>query len=144
MASWLACRCCIFFCALLGTFRLLHTIANMAKDEHGAAPSPEVKELGYDGGDSQVDVHIPQQYWGTAADQHDMHVLGKRQVLRRNFNGITMLGFSSMVMVAWEALLVVIVYPLLDGGPPNVFWGLIIAPIGMTFVYLSLAEMASM
>lgn len=55
-----------------------------------------------------------------------------------------MLGFASMVMVAWEALLVVVQFPLLDGGSACLFWGLILAPIGLTFVYMSIAELASM
>ena len=88
--------------------------------------------------------HIPEKYRGTSADKHDMAVLGKKQVLRRNFGLITMMGFASMVMVAWEAILVVITFTLTDGGPAAVFWALIIAPIGLSFVYLSLGEMASM
>ncbi|KAK4497668.1 hypothetical protein PRZ48_010321 [Zasmidium cellare] len=87
---------------------------------------------------------VPEKYRGTVADRHDMQVLGREQVLRRNFKSITIMGFASMVMVAWEALLVIVQYPLLDGGPPCIFWGLIIAPIGLTFVYASIAELASM
>lgn len=46
--------------------------------------------------------------------------------------------------MAWEALLVIVQYPLLDGGPPALAWGLIIAPVGLSFVYASIAELASM
>lgn len=73
-----------------------------------------------------------------------MVVLGKKQVLRRNFKFITMLGFASTVLVAWEILPVLSVYALQDGGTAVVFWGLIVGLFGMTFVYASLAEMASM
>lgn len=55
-----------------------------------------------------------------------------------------MLGFASTVMVAWEILPVISVYALQDGGTPIIFWGLVAGIIGMTFVYASLAEMASM
>ena len=44
--------------------------------------------------------HVPEKYRGTSADEHDMSVLGKKQVLRRNFNFITMLGFASTVFAA--------------------------------------------
>jgi len=44
---------------------------------------------------------VPDRYRGTAADQHDMAMLGHKQVLRRNFSFVTMLGFSSTVLVAW-------------------------------------------
>ena len=117
----------------------------MSKDEFSFAETGKVDDFGgYDGDNVVVSSHIPEKYRGTAADQHDMKMLGKKQVLRRNFKSITMLGFASMVMVAWEALLVIVSYPLLDGGTPCLFWGLFIAPIGLTFVYLSLAELASM
>jgi len=48
------------------------------------------------------------------------------------------------VLVAWEMLPVLSVYALQDGGTAIVFWALIAGVIGMTFVYTSLAEMASM
>ena len=115
----------------------------MSKVESKVAESPE-DFGGYDGDDGVVSTNVSEKYRGTAADQHDMRVLGKKQVLRRNFKGITMLGFASMVMVAWEALLVIVPYPLQDGGTACIFWGLFIGPIGLTFVYLSLAELASM
>lgn len=48
------------------------------------------------------------------------------------------------VLVAWEMLPVLSVYALQDGGTPIVFWALIAGVLGMTLVYTSLAEMASM
>lgn len=48
---------------------------------------------------------LPQKYRGTPADQKDMRVLGKKQVLRRNFRFATMVGFASTVIVSWEILL---------------------------------------
>ena len=56
--------------------------------------------VNYNGEKVFEDTNVPEKYRGTAADQHDMAVLGKKQVLRRNFNFITMLGFASTVMVA--------------------------------------------
>ena len=87
---------------------------------------------------------VPAKYRGTRNDKNDMATLGRTQVLRRNFKIPTMLGFASTVLVAWEILPVISVYALEDGGTPIIFWGLIAGVIGMTFVYASLAEMASM
>ncbi|KAI9706796.1 MAG: hypothetical protein M1820_004767 [Bogoriella megaspora] len=87
---------------------------------------------------------VPKEYRGTAADAYDMAVMGKKQVLRRNFSFKTMIAFTSTVMVAWEILLVVSSFALIDGGKPMLFWGVIVGLFGMTFVYASLAEMASM
>ncbi|KAK4956191.1 hypothetical protein LTR10_005712 [Elasticomyces elasticus] len=58
---------------------------------------------------------VPAKYRGTDADKDDMVVLGRVQVLRRNFNFPTMLGFASTVLVAWEILPVISVYALEDG-----------------------------
>jgi choline transport protein len=38
---------------------------------------------------------IPEKYKGTRVDQDDMILLGKKQVLRRNFKFTTILGFAS-------------------------------------------------
>jgi len=38
---------------------------------------------------------VPEKYQGTRADQDDMVLLGKKQVLRRNFKFTTILGFAS-------------------------------------------------
>ena len=87
---------------------------------------------------------VPEQYRGTYTAQHDMAMLGKKQVLRRNFKLVTMLGFASTVMVAWEILPVISVYALTDGGTAIIFLGLVAGLLGMSCVYASLAEMASM
>lgn len=88
--------------------------------------------------------HVPQKYAGTDFDKHDMSMLGKKQVLRRQFKFSTMLGFASTVMVAWEFILIVSPFSLANGGTPAVFWGLIMSPIVLLPVYASLAEVASM
>lgn len=49
------------------------------------------------GEDSSSVPCVPEKYRGTAADKHDMQVLGREQVLRRNFRSITIMGFASMV-----------------------------------------------
>jgi len=38
---------------------------------------------------------VPAKFRGTPADQQDMVVLGRKQVLRRNFRFTTILGFAS-------------------------------------------------
>ncbi|KAK5125220.1 hypothetical protein LTR85_000896 [Meristemomyces frigidus] len=113
----------------------------MAKEDLNIVESP--RNGVYDD-DKVSSSDVPAKYRGTTTDQHDMLVLGKKQVLRRNFKFVTMLGFASTVMVAWEILPIISVFALEDGGTPIVFWGLLIGTIGMTFVYASLAEMASM
>ncbi|KAK0346530.1 hypothetical protein LTR91_015450 [Friedmanniomyces endolithicus] len=94
--------------------------------------------------DKVVSKSVPEKFRGTTTDRHDMLLLGKKQVLRRNFNFLTMLGFSSTVMTAWEILPIISVFALEDGGLPIVFWAAIVGTVGLSFVYASLAEVASM
>lgn len=68
---------------------------------------------------------VPEKYRGTSADKDDMNVLGRKQVLRRNFQFTTMLGFASTVLVAWEILPVISVYALENGGTAIIFWSLV-------------------
>lgn len=48
---------------------------------------------------------VPSRYRGTEKDKRDMLVQGKRQEFRRDFRLLTMTGFASMVVCAWEGLL---------------------------------------
>lgn len=84
------------------------------------------------------------KYRGTTVDVHDMAMLGKKQVLRRNFSFTAIFGFSSTVMVAWEILPLISVFALTHGGTAILFWALAAGCFGMSFVYASSAEMASM
>lgn len=125
--------------------------------EHANANQEDLKGFEYD-------VSVPARYRGTSADQRDMAVLGKKQVLRvstrdeyslvsgpylikilqRNFKFVTMLGFASTVMASWEVLLVLFKLTLMTGGFANLFWGFLVNVCGMLFVYASIAELASM
>ncbi|KIW88741.1 uncharacterized protein Z519_10787 [Cladophialophora bantiana CBS 173.52] len=79
--------------------------------------------------------HVPEKYRGTSADQRDMNIMGKKQVLRRNFNFITMLGFASTCVASWEGILTYLGFVLTDGGTPLLFWGFIACAAGQTLVY---------
>lgn len=87
---------------------------------------------------------VGKRYEGTQYDRQDMRMLGKKQVLRRQFRFSTMLGFASTVMVAWEFVLIVAPFGLTNGGTPAVFWGILLSPFVLLPVYASLAEVASM
>lgn len=94
--------------------------------------------------DASVSSIVKEIYRGTSADQRDMDVLGVKQVLRRNYRLVPMLGFSSIAVLSWEIAPLLLGYVLIDGGPAAVFWGLVMGAIGFSLVYASLAEVASM
>ncbi|KAF7888425.1 uncharacterized protein EAF02_002966 [Botrytis sinoallii] len=83
----------------------------------------DMEKMGIDGISGQV----AEKWRGTQSDKHDMAVLGKKQELRRNFKFINIL----------------FAYSLEDGGTADMFWGFIVGTLGMSLVYASIAEMAS-
>ncbi|KAK6399016.1 hypothetical protein LTR65_000574 [Meristemomyces frigidus] len=117
-----------------------------AKDDVAVTAGPSSRE-GSDAlqeKDDTISASIAAKYHGTEADRRDMITLGKKQVLRRNFKFITMLGFGSTVICSWEVILPVFTFVLTDGGTADLFWGFIVIALGMMLVYASIAEMASM
>ncbi len=131
----------------LTSFFLLFTVTAMdTKETDIVAVSPyrDAQSPSEHDDDKVVSKSVPEKFRGTTTDRHDMLLLGKKQVLRRNFNFLTMLGFSSTVMTAWEILPIISVFALEDGGLPIVFWAAIVGTVGLSFVYASLAEVASM
>ncbi|KAL8824834.1 MAG: hypothetical protein Q9191_004789 [Dirinaria sp. TL-2023a] len=88
--------------------------------------------------------HVSAKYAGTAADQRDMSVLGRDQVLRRNFRFISIVGFGCTLISTWEVILTLLSFVLTDGGTAGLVWGYVAIVIGFMLVYMSLAEMASM
>ena len=83
-------------------------------------------------------------YDSTVHDQKDMRRMGKKQELVRNFRIITSIGFTSCVMGTWEVLLTTNTPALIAGGTAGLFWSMVWAYVGQSFVVLSLAEMSSM
>ena len=117
-----------------------------SKEDYAVSGSPRNGEYGSD--EDMYDDEpgtVAKRYQGTAADKRDMQVLGKQQVLRRNFRFITMLGFGSTVICSWEVVLPygiccyffetcngvtdevssVFTFVLIDGGTALLFWGFI-------------------
>ncbi|KAL8789180.1 MAG: hypothetical protein Q9213_001287 [Squamulea squamosa] len=87
---------------------------------------------------------VADKWQGTAADKHDMVILGRSQVLRRNFSFISILGFSAVLICTWELIFANLLFALTDGGTGGLFWGFTVTVIASIFIYLSVAEMASM
>ncbi|KAI4106121.1 MAG: hypothetical protein LQ339_003118 [Xanthoria mediterranea] len=89
-------------------------------------------------------VVVKPKWRGTAQDKKDMEVLGRHQVLRRNFRFLSMLGFGSTLICTWEILLSYIGFVSTNGGTAMLFWGYLVVLVGVWCTYASLSEMASM
>ncbi|KAL8901257.1 MAG: hypothetical protein Q9207_005289 [Kuettlingeria erythrocarpa] len=81
---------------------------------------------------------------GTAHDEYDMTRIGKEQELLRNFQFLSVLGFTTVILSTWETVLYTVSYGLINGGLASLVWMFLVASVGMGTVVLSLAEMASM
>ncbi|KAK2609569.1 hypothetical protein N8I77_003065 [Diaporthe amygdali] len=101
------------------------------------------EDAGVDSNQDETSI-VKERYRGTSADKDDMDVLGVKQVLRRNYRLVPMLGFSSIAVISWEIAPILLAYALIDGGTAAIFWGLVVGAIGFSLVYASLAEVASM
>ncbi|KAF2732926.1 amino acid transporter [Polyplosphaeria fusca] len=93
--------------------------------------------------ESNEDVVVSEKK-GTSYDQKDMHRMGKIQELRRNFRFLSIFGYSMILMATWETGLTTLIIPLLNGGTGGAIFVFLGTALGMGFVIVSMAEMASM
>ena len=77
-------------------------------------------------------------------DRIDLAYVGKKQVLKRQFGFMSMLGFSCTLMSTWEGLLASFAEGFVNGGPAGLVYGFICCWIGTMCIVICLAEMASM
>jgi amino acid permease len=82
-------------------------------------------------------------YRSSYEDDAYLRRLGKRPMLNRNFGFMSILGFACSSLCSWEGILLSSVPGLMIGGPASLIWGLIFNWIGITSIYASLAELAS-
>ncbi|CAA9964976.1 amino acid transporter [Pyrenophora teres f. maculata] len=105
------------------------------KNEAAAVAQPLDSESQQDG--------IVSEKKGTAGDQKDMYRMGKQQELRRNFRFLSIFGYSMVLMATWETILTTLIIPLTNGGTGGAIVMFLITAVGMGFVIVSMAEMAS-
>ncbi|KAL8849424.1 MAG: hypothetical protein Q9221_005596 [Calogaya cf. arnoldii] len=87
---------------------------------------------------------VPSSLAGTAEDRYDMTCIGKKQELLRNFQFLSVLSFTVVILATWKTVLYTVSYGLIIGGLAGLVWMFVVAAVGMGTVVLSLAEMASM
>ncbi|KAI4218439.1 MAG: hypothetical protein L6R36_008955 [Xanthoria steineri] len=70
--------------------------------------------------------------------------LGKKSVLRRRFDFLSILGFACTILVTWEGSLILFTTGLTNGGSAGLVFGYLFVWIGTIAVFTTMAEMASM
>ena len=81
---------------------------------------------------------------GTATDDQDMHRLGKKQQLSRQFHAISIFGLTSVVMFTWQAILSTAIFSLINGSRGGSVYSFLVTWLLTIPVVASMAEMASM
>ncbi|KAI5456220.1 amino acid/polyamine transporter I [Mariannaea sp. PMI_226] len=77
-------------------------------------------------------------------DNDQLARLGKKQVLRRNFGFMTILGFSCTILITWEAVTVLFAQGLNNGGTAGLIYSFIFVWAGNFSVFTTMSELVSM
>ncbi|CEI60334.1 hypothetical protein FVEN_g6495 [Fusarium venenatum] len=77
-------------------------------------------------------------------DKDQLERMGKKQVLRRNFGFLSILGFSCTILITWEAILVLFAQGLNNGGTAGLVYSFIVVWIGNFSVFACMCELVSM
>ncbi|KAH6886871.1 amino acid/polyamine transporter I [Thelonectria olida] len=78
------------------------------------------------------------------ADYDQLARLGKKQVLKRNFGFMSILGFSCTILITWEAVTVLFAQGLNNGGTAGVIYGFLVVWVGNLSVFSAMCELVSM
>ncbi|KAF4494548.1 hypothetical protein FAGAP_9309 [Fusarium agapanthi] len=77
-------------------------------------------------------------------DKNQLERMGKKQVLRRNFGFMTILGFSCTILITWEAITVLFAQGLNNGGTAGVIYSFLVVWVGNFSVFATMCELVSM
>lgn len=69
-----------------------------------------------------------------SADELELRAQGHKGELPRQFSTLSTLAIAFLLTSAWIGYSAVFPYPLLAGGGPYVFWGLIVATVACSII----------
>ncbi|KAH7121473.1 amino acid/polyamine transporter I [Dactylonectria macrodidyma] len=93
---------------------------------------------------SKVEPHSELRSSSEYGDKDQLARLGKKQVLRRNFGFMSILGFSCTILITWEAVTVLFAQGLNNGGTAGVLYSFILIWVGNFSVFTTMCELVSM
>lgn len=79
-----------------------------------------------------------------SADDQALARLGKKQVLKRRFGFVSIVGFAMAELITWETVLTLFYQSFENGGPAGAFYGYIIACLSTLSTYTVISELCSM
>ncbi|PYH89694.1 GABA transporter [Aspergillus ellipticus CBS 707.79] len=86
----------------------------------------------------------PSDYSTQVHDQEELGRVGKKEVLKRRFGFLSIVGFSCTILATWEGLLSTFTVPFENGGPAGTVYGFIVVWAGTISTLTTLSEMVSM
>ena len=110
----------------------------------GEKANPQIEIQSASDTESNDEVTIQEQKGGTRHDVYNMHRMGKKQELLRNFRFISIVGFIMVLQSTWESVLLAAQYGLINGGTAGLIWMTVGVIVGALCMIASLAEIASM
>lgn len=79
-----------------------------------------------------------------STDSATLALLGKKQVLKRRFGLVSLVGFAVCELITWETVLALFSQSLENGGPAGAVYGFIIAWFSTLSVYTVISELVSL
>ncbi|PYI05166.1 GABA transporter [Aspergillus sclerotiicarbonarius CBS 121057] len=101
----------------------------------------------------QQSVELRDRQWNSKAansshsqlpDDQGLGRVGKKQILKRRFGFLSILGFSCTVLASWEGILSTFTVPFEDGGPAGTVYSFLVVWLGTFSTFLTLSELVSM
>ncbi|KAF4983786.1 hypothetical protein FZEAL_870 [Fusarium zealandicum] len=93
---------------------------------------------------SEAEPNSASQSTSEFGDRDQLARLGKKQVLKRNFGFMSILGFSCTILITWEAVTVLFAQGLNNGGTAGVIYSFLVVWAGNFSVFSTMCELVSM
>ncbi|RAH69809.1 putative GABA permease [Aspergillus aculeatinus CBS 121060] len=94
--------------------------------------------------DRHVDTKAASTSHTQVQDDQGLGRVGKKQILKRRFGFLSILGFSCTILASWEGILSTFVISFEDGGPAGTVYSFLVVWLGTFSTFLTLSELVSM
>ncbi|PWY92269.1 GABA transporter [Aspergillus heteromorphus CBS 117.55] len=94
--------------------------------------------------DRQLDSKLASTSQSRVQDEQGLGRVGKKQILKRRFGFLSILGFSCTILASWEGILSTFTIPFENGGPAGTIYSFLLVWAGTFSTFLTMSELVSM
>ncbi|PYH88862.1 choline transport protein [Aspergillus ellipticus CBS 707.79] len=94
--------------------------------------------------DRQLDSKVASASQSRVQDEQGLGRVGKKQILKRRFGFLSILGFSCTILASWEGILSTFTVPFENGGPAGTVYSFLVVWLGTFSTFLTMSELVSM